>query len=572
MKITATESGKDCMMTEMRVAEVFSLVAGMPGRKKWEERTLIFQPTGANIAYVLKHWPEAVWEGTAEVIRDKWISIKQQEDNTRAEKMEKLTDSSGYEFRTKPYDHQRQAFLLQRDRETFALFHEQGTGKTKTILDTAAYLYEKGEIDTLIVLAKNGVHINWVVEEIPTHLPERIPHMAAYYTSDLSKSERKSLLEAPLMAKGMLRILTFHIEGMNAEGAREMLMAWLTDSNALVVIDESSRIKNHSAQRTKFLVKVCKKAPYRRIMTGTPLTSGIENLYSQFMFLDPKILGYESFYTFRNAYCIMGGWEGKQVTGYKNIEELIKTIDGHSHRVLKKDCLDLPPKVYRRLRFDMGKEQRKLYDVYRRQALEELQQSVWGGGRNEEGTGDCCCASFALQQIACGWTPDSEMRPLEGPNVRMQTLMEELEEAGDNKLIIWSRFKTDCREILRLLGKKAVPYYGDTQNRDRIRSVHSFKNDHNAQYFVASSAAAYGLSLPAAGAIYYSQSSSLDIRLQSEDRCHGIKRTTGPVVTYTDMEAIRSVDGRIITALKKHKSLADQINQDPTSIFMEEEE
>jgi hypothetical protein len=96
----------------------------MPGRKKWQGRDLLFQPTGANVAHILEHFPTAEWQGEAERLRDKYISLKQQEDNVRSEKHEQLTDNSGYEYKTVPYDHQKQSFLLSRDLESFALFHE----------------------------------------------------------------------------------------------------------------------------------------------------------------------------------------------------------------------------------------------------------------------------------------------------------------------------------------------------------------------------------------------------------------------------------------------------------------
>jgi hypothetical protein len=575
MKISLTESGKDCLLTEFRVGPVFSLLKGMPGRNKWIDRNLAFQPTGANIAFILQHFPDAEWTGGSEILRDNWLSLKMKEENTRAEKHEDLVDESGYEYKTVPYAHQKQAFLLSRDRESFALFHEQGTGKTKTIIDTAAYLYEKGEIDTLIVLAKNGVHINWVLLEIPAHLPDRIPFMAAYYTADMPKSEYRSLFAGAETMTGMLRMMTFHIEGMNADKAREMLTHWLENSRAMVVIDESSRIKNHSAQRTKFIVKAGKLAKYRRIMTGTPVTSGIENLYTQFLFLDPKILGYESFYTFRNAFCIMGGFEGRSIVSYKNTEELIRIVDGHSHRVLKKDCLDLPPKVYRRSFFEMEGEQRKMYEAYRKNAIEELQHILGEEDGLKRAMEISIVRALRLHQIACHMTPSEKPERLPGVNTRIVTLMEELEEYGDHKVIIWVRFRLDQREIASLLGARAVGYYGEIPEAQRPSNVHRFVNDEKVRYLVASSAAAYGLSLPAAGAVYHSQTSSLDLRLQSEDRCHGINRTVGPTTTYTDLEAMEgkrsTVDRKIINTLRRQKSLADQITRDPISLFMEEE-
>ena len=151
--------------------------------------------------------------------------------------------------------------------------------------------------------------------------------------------------------------------------------------------------------------------------------------------------------------------------------------------------------------------------------------------------------------------------------------MEEVEEssAGGRKVIIWARFKPCLREIARRLGPEAVCYWGEIKEDARIQAIKRLQNDDRIRYFVASSAAAYGLTLTAASrAIYHSQSSSLDIRLQSEKRNHRIGTTEK--VLYTDIEAYRSVDGRIINALRKHKELADQINRDPVSLFLEEEE
>lgn len=570
MIITPHEKA-DTLILRCNLGKWFGLLGGLPGRKKWQGRDLLFAPTGANIAFLLEHCAEAEWKDGAETLRDNYIALKQQEDNTRTEKKEQLTDDSGYEFKTVPFDHQRQAFLLSRDRDTFALFHEQGCGKTKVIIDTAAYLFEKGEIDYLIVVAKNGVHHNWIINEIPAHLPDRIGRTLAFYVAG-----KKNNVE-PKTRKGKLHCMAFSIEGFSSERAKELLGRWLAAGRCLLVVDESSTIKNPTAQRTKFITKAGEAAKYRRILTGTPITRGQENLYSQFRFLDPNILGHTSFYTFRAEYCIMGGFECRVIVGYKKTEQLTKIVDGHSHRVLKADCLDLPPKVYKRMPFDMSTTQRKLYDAYRKGAIEELQRLLewhrdeeWVLKRAQE---IVITKALRLQQITCGFLPDETQQriPGEGNNPRMDALMTALEEI-DDKVIIWARFKQDLRDIHAALGEKAVGYYGGIQDKERIAAVQRFVHSDKVRYFVASSAAAYGHSLPAIGAIYHSQSSSLDIRLQSEDRCHGINRTIGPTATYIDIEAMRSVDQRIIAALRKNKAIADLILQDPYSLFMEESE
>lgn len=582
MKIQLIETGKDCLIRDFRVGQFFSLLNEMPGRKKWRERELVFNPSGANIEFLLERCPDAEWESGADLIRDSYLGLKMQEENTRQDKKAAglLTDSSGYEFRLTPFRHQLECFLMSRDLESFAFFHEQGTGKTKPIIDTAAYQYEKGTIDTLLVVAKSGAHINWVVEEIPKHMPERIPYNAVYFSVNWKDSEVRAMTEAAKTASGYLRIVTFHLEGIKYLNSGElgklqrMLMAWLeTSAGCMLVIDESSKIKNFSADRTKFLLKAGKLAKFRRIMTGTPVTSGIENLYSQFAFLDPRILGHTSFTAFRSEYCIMGGFEGRQITGYKNTDKLIKIIDGHSHRVLEKDCLDLPERIYKRRHFEMSAGQRKLYDAYRKQALEEI-IAILG---EEEGMKRAAEISITralrLHQIACGLTPSENAEPLSYPNPRLEVTLDEIEEAtaSGRKIICWSRFKPSMHELYgKLKGIKTVRYYGGVSEDEKKEASRRIQNDDRCQILIASSAAAYSYTWTAVTRnVYHSQSSSLDIRLQSEKRSHRIGTTEH--VLMIDVEAKNSVDRKIINALKAHKNLADQITQDPRIPFLEDE-
>jgi hypothetical protein len=551
----------------------FTLLSGIPGTKKWEGRQLIFRPIGSAIEYVLQNWPEADWKDPA---KDRWIEIKMQEENSRADKQSDLTDLSGYVFHTVPYDHQRKSFVLARDRHAWAHFHEQGTGKSKIVIDTVAYLFEKKMIDNFIIVAKNGVHHNWIINEIPIHLPVRVPRTLAFYTAGKDKNV------APKTRPGKLHCMAFAIESFASERAQELLADWLRAGRSFIVVDESSKIKNPKAQRTKFLIKVAELATFRRIMTGTPRTTGIgaENLYSQFRFLDPDILGHRSYYTFINEYCIRGGFEGRQIIGAQNTEKLQKIMDGWSDRVLKADCLDLPPKIYKRLPFELSPQQRKLYDSYRREAILEL-EAMMRDFREKDGLYHlpdvvamkakelAITKALRLQQIACGFLPGTSER-VPGPQPRLSILYEQMEDFG-KKLIIWARFRKDLIDISEKWGSKAVPYFGGVDEKQRIRAMQTFQDSDKVQFFVASQpAAAYGLTLTAAGgATYHSNTSSLDLRLQSEDRCHRIGTIEPPV--YTDMEAIRTVDQKIIRTLRKQFDLSRELFKDPRVLFMEEE-
>ena len=136
-------------------------------------------------------------------------------------------------------------------------------------------------------------------------------------------------------------------------------------------------------------------------MTGTPVTKGAEDVYSQFRFLDSQILGYDSFYSFKARYCIMGGFENRQVVSYQNIEELTRNIEGHSFRVLKKDCLDLPDKIYQRHYVEMTPKQKQIYQNLKKSFVAELE------GQTIEAP-EAITRLLRLQQILCGWFPGEE--------------------------------------------------------------------------------------------------------------------------------------------------------------------
>jgi hypothetical protein len=584
MIITLANNPKDCLIRDFRVGQFFTILSAMPGRKKWVDNQLVFQPSGANIEYLLANLPELDWHESASKFRDGYLELKMQEENTRASKQETLTDSSGYEHKVAPFKHQEKAFLVSRDRNAFALFHEQGTGKTKVIIDTAAYLFEKGEIDTLIVIASNGAHINWVLEEIPVHMPDRIPYQSVYFSINWRDAELRNMMAAARSRQpGVLQIITFYIEGVRylrdgSEGKmQELILAWMknTKLGVMTVVDESTIIKNHSTDQTKFVVKCRVLSKYRRIMTGTPLTTGIENLYSQFLFLDPDILGHTSYSSFKAEYCVMGGFENREIKHYRNIEKLMKIIDGHSDRVLEKDCLDLPKQRWKRRRFALCPPQQRLYDAYRKQSLAEIQEILGEDQGIKAAKEISIVRALRLQQISCGLSPEHDPKRLEGKNERMEALMQEVEEcrAGGHKILIWCRFLPDLRDIHKALGPAAVGHYGGIGEDERILARKKIQTDDKTHYLVASRSAARSFTFTAADrSIYHSQNSSLDDRLQSQKRNHRIGTTTG--VLYTDLElACRgSIDVKIINALRKHKSLADQINNDPASIFMEEEE
>ena len=555
--------GKFCLAKQIKIdSQSMGWISALPGYKKWQGRDLLFSPTGANLQHIQDHCPDARWLGESAQILQDYLDSQREADQNRANK-NTILEASDFAFKTVPFDHQQQAFLLSRDKKNFALLMEQGTGKTKVIIDTAAYLYANGKIDTLVVIAPNGVHRNWLTREVPAHLSDWCPYASEYYYSGMRKAHKQKF-ETAMYAKDCLKILTFNVECFVSKIAIDYMNKILLANHVMLVVDESSRIKRPSAKRTKMITKFSTMAKYKRVMTGTPVTRGAEDVYSQFKFLDPNILGYDSFYSFKSQYCVMGGWENKQIVSYRKLNELTKSIEGHSYRVLKKDCLDLPKKIYQRYPIELTKKQREIYDTLKKEFVTELE--------GERMTApEAITRLLRLQQIICGWFPtEDRVLPIEGKNPRLEALNQILSEI-DSKVIIWARFKADLKAIESDLGDKAVSYHGDVSNEAREDAVERFQNDPKIQYFIGQpQSGGIGLTLTAAEyAIYYSNSFDLETRLQSEDRCHRIGTTTN--VTYIDIEASKTIDAKIIKSLRTKKSLADRVNADPMSIFLEEE-
>jgi hypothetical protein len=553
-----------CLAKTQLNSETVQRLSALPGFKKWIGRELMFAATGANIDHIRKFWPNAEWDDSVSHILDAYIEKLKNAEDIREAKNAPPPDNDDFKFKTKPFDHQRKAFYMSRDSESFALLMEQGTGKTKVIIDNAAYLYGAGKINCMVVIAPNGVHRNWIRKEIPEHLPEWCPYESAYYYAGMNKKDLERF-EDIMTVQDKLKIFTFNVEGFVSKKAYALIDKIVWTNDVLLVVDESSRIKRPGAERTKIITKLSKQAKYRRIMTGTPVTKGPEDIYSQFKFLDPQILGYDSFYSFKARYCIMGGFENKQIVAYQNVDELTKNIEGHSFRVLKKDCLDLPDKIYQRHPIELSTKQRKLYDQLRKSYIAEME----GEQIDAPAT---ITRILRLQQIVCGWFPtETEVKPIDDKNPRLQALLEILSDI-DSKVIIWARFKADLKAIERELGKLAVSYHGDVSNDARAEAVDRFQNDPKIRYFIGQpQSGGIGLTLTAADyAVYYSNSFDLETRLQSEDRCHRIGTKNN--VTYIDLEAPKTIDSKIIKALRSKKNLADIITKDPISLFLMDDE
>ena len=436
----------------------------------------------------------------------------------------------------------------------FAFFMEMGTGKSKVLLDNLGMLYLAGHIKFALILAPKGVYRNWVTKEIPEHMSDDVPHRVIRWVATPTKNNRKKCGRSKIHSNG-LTIFVMNVESYSTRKG-QVAGEWMANaygSMGCIAIDESTTIKNHKAKRTKALLKISKRFKYKRLLTGSPITKSPLDVFAQTEFLRPGLMGHESYYSFQGRYAVvqrrtMGSHAFQQIVGYKNLDELTDKIDRFSFRVLKKDCLDLPDKIYTARYVSLTDEQLKMYLDLQRQAMLLFEDG-------EMVTAPAVITQMLrIQQVLSGHlkTDDGEMKYFAS---RRMDALEEILEEHDGKAIIWSRFRYDIIKITEMLNKKfgagsAAAYYGDTPDDERNNIVTNFQNSKDLKFFVGNPATAgYGLTLTEADlVIYYANDFNLETRIQSEDRAHRIGQKKN--VTYIDLISEGTIDEKIVEALR----------------------
>ena len=459
-----------------------------------------------------------------------------------------------YKFKTEPYQHQVTALDRSIDRKEYAFFAEMGAGKSKMLIDTISNLYTRGEIDFALIIAPKGVYRNWTNKEIPDHFPEDVPHRIIRWVSQPNKAQKEELSSIRDAFDG-LTIFVMNVEAFSTVKGKTAGL-WMSKNlgpRGLIGIDESTTIKNHKAKRTKTLVQMARSFRYKRIMTGSPITKAPMDIYSQAAFLGPRLLGVENYYAFQGRYAItqkrqMGAHSFQQIVGYRNLDELTQKIDTFSYRVLKEDCLDLPPKIYTARYITLTKEQVQMYEQLRNEGFLMLEEGEMVSSPQ------VITLMLRLQQVMSGHLLTDNSELLTFPSGRLDALMEVAAETS-GKMIIFSRFRHDIKEIQRALDKQhgegwAVTYFGDTTIEARERAVKDFQDpDSKVRFFISNKTGAYGITLTAASTVvYYTNDFDLETRIQSEDRAHRIGQTSA--VTYVDLIAEGTIDEKIVENLR----------------------
>jgi len=460
----------------------------------------------------------------------------------------------------------------------FALAAEQGTGKTWMLLNDAERQHAASRITGVLVVAPKGVHTNWIRREIPAHLSTAVK--ADYYSSGMG-ARRKARLQKLMHPDddGALVVVAINIDALNTKDGYKAAELFLMRHEAMMIVDESSRIKTGSAGRTKKCIALGKLAKSRRIASGTMIANSPLDVFYQFEFLKPRgsLLGTTSFSAFTAEFAdvlppehhlvrhaaaksargvapqmIRKGDDGRPV--FRNLDKLQSLMSPHTFRVLKKDCLDLPDKIYQTAYYDLTPAARRVYD----KAADELRYD------RDNGDIDAYTAMTKitkLQQMAAGFVmADGKPEYVCAENPRLQ-LLKDLVEDIDGQFIIWAVYREELRQIveaMKALGVPCVEYHGGVKTADREVAVDSFQSGEARAFIGQAQAGGIGLTLTAATtAIYYSSNFSLELRLQSEDRCHRIG--TKKNVLYIDIAGVDTIDERVAAALQSKSLTASAV-------------
>lgn len=435
---------------------------------------------------------------------------------------------TGEEFDVLP--HQTEALNRAWGKREFAFFHGMGSGKTLTCLLWWDAMFKAGLITEAWAIVPNSLIGNWE-EEVQKWTPWNADKISVYGVLSLSA------------------------------GSLPTKLVQASHAGLAVTVDESQRIKESTAKRTKVITEIGKHAGFRSIMTGTNITKGVEDLYSQYFFLEPNIIGHRSFFTFRNKYCLMGGFEGKKIIGYQNMNDLMDLLRPVTDVV--EDPVDLPPMSHQQRIVALTGEQKELLGALKNEMYAEY----------EDGN---VAAENALAyytrgaQILGGFFPTTDGRTIAlKTNPKLAELMDVMN-GTDKKVVIFARFRAEQAIILAALEKAGIVANAirsaDPTLQDQVRQ---FQKDPAVRAIVATYAmGSVGFTLTAGKVLVkYSGTFNYEDEAQSEFRIKRIGQDE-PTVAIRLM-ANHKLDRTMLAIAEGKESIASFVNnrlKDPRSL------
>ena len=419
-----------------------------------------------------------------------------------------------------------------------------------------------GKIDRVLIVAPTSVVAVW-----PKEFQEFADFKYTCRTLLGDKTHRlRELSDLQKFPFKAMKVAVINYESTWREGIFEALQEYDAD---LIICDESQRIKTHDAEQSKALHKLGDQARYKLILSGTPVQNNAIDIYSQYRFLDSTIFG-ENFYKFRNRYAVMGGFNRKQIVGYKDLDGLIKKEHSIAFRITKNEAIDLPEQTFETRKVHFSKKEQELYNRIKRDSYAELDS----GGQITATT--VLTKLLRLQQLTGGFLVKDDASKPEVSRAKLDALSDIIEDyviGSGKKLVIFARFIAEVKAIIDLVAKllprgmKQVAIYGDIKKEDRGDIVKQFQEDPNTTVFIGQiDTAGTGITLTAADTcVYYSKNFNYATYSQSLSRIHRIGQRN--VCTYIDLEIDKTIDELISQSLAKKEDMAKTVVDDWRAYF-----
>ena len=462
------------------------------------------------------------------------------------------TDYSDYGFKTKPFQHQIEGFNYGLNHNRWLLGDEQGLGKTKQVIDIAVAKKQLfGYKHCLIICGVNGLKWNWV-NEIHTHSDEDA-YILGQRVNKSGKITIGSNVDKLSDLNAVESILSYFIIT-NVESLRDeqisSKIATLCAQNVIpiVAIDEIHKCKNPSSQQGKGILKI--QPECRIAMTGTPLMNTPLDLY-----IILKWLGYEkhSFYKFKNHYCVMGGFGGYEIIGYKYLDELEDSLKNIMLRRLKDNVLDLPDKLYIDEYVEMTAKQAQIY----KEVTMDVKAHI-----DEIAVSPNPLAQLIRLRQATGYTGILSSSVQESAKLdRMEELVEEAIENGKKVVIFsnWTQMTDAIVERLHINGYYPAVITGQITDEFRQEQVNKFQTNNKCKVIVGTiGAMGTGLTLTAGTVeIFMDEPWNRALYDQAVDRCHRVGQNNN--VTIYNLLCKNTIDERIHDLVQNKGAMSDAI-------------
>ena len=446
------------------------------------------------------------------------------------------------EFKIDIFQHQKDALIKANLRKGFAYFMEQGTGKTKTVIEEFAIFLEKGEVDSLVIVCPNSVKNVWKYE-LEKHLNQELKIFIWGIDNVVDKKDFDVL------------IINYDSIRKNTKGEAFIYSFVKRKINHMFVADEGHFIKNYKSKQTKAALRHSQFAKYRRLLTGTPIGNSLIDIYSQLVFIDENIFKGMSYLSFIYRYCIKGGFQGKQIVGYRKVDELKKIIEKNSFKIKKTECLDLPEKTYQKIYIELDSIQKKKYNA-------EIEKIILNYESQKTKKSSYALGLLNKARQLSGGTLKEEFGVKVVHRAKIDACIEfvALMASEGKKILIWCEYLGEVKElrsglILRGLSSECVKEITGSNVGTRGKTLEEFKEQDSCVLILQSSCGSTGLTLnEATASVFFSNSFSFIQRNQAEDRNHRIGQSEK--VTYYDFVLQDSVDVKILEAHKNKKDIS----------------